>query len=481
MPTRKTLNFAIMKRKNTILISLLMLLVVAVIIFNQRNIFSISHKYKKTEFLAEVDQAMRKALKEIDYELFNKCVMHSEDSTYIDELLRDFEKMKMENDTLNSDYEDLEEIDRYESLMLKYLVESKSNFDFQSLGSHFVDSVVRSCFEQFAIDATYELGLYRPLESHFLFQTTGKYEQELLNEGVRFEVFSPRSGDVPIFDQMIVYFPDLDSWLTKQNTSLYILITIVSLFLIFSIVIAFIIFKRQRELANFKSSLINNMTHELKTPVSTIGLACEALQDPNFDKNDALINTYIRIIKEENDKNKQMIDNVLNIVRNDKKLKSNEEDVHINQALQAIVSMYKLTAEKKNAHISLLLNAKDDLIWADKVHISNALSNIIDNALKYSPRNPEITIATRNNAKGKIFISIKDNGIGIKKADQKKIFDEFFRVDTGNIHSVKGHGLGLHYVKQVVDWHHGKITVESRLGEGTNFVISLPLKKINIK
>lgn len=174
-----------------------------------------------------------------------------------------------------------------------------------------------------------------------------------------------------------------------------------------------------------------------------------------------------------------MIENVLNIVRNEKKMKANLEDMHINTALEAIASMFKLTAQKKNAHITLQLNAKDDLIWADKVHMSNALSNIVDNALKYSPKDPEINITTRNNSKGMIIISIKDNGIGISRSDQKRIFDEFYRVDTGNIHTVKGHGLGLHYVKQVVDFHHGKITVESKLGEGTNFIISLPLKKIN--
>lgn len=172
-----------------------------------------------------------------------------------------------------------------------------------------------------------------------------------------------------------------------------------------------------------------------------------------------------------------MIENVLNIVRNEKKMKANLEDMHINTALEAIASMFKLTAQKKNAHITLQLNAKDDLICADKVHMSNALSNIVDNALKYSPKDPEINITTRNNSKGMIIISIKDNGIGISRSDQKRIFDEFYRVDTGNIHTVKGHGLGLHYVKQVVDFHHGKITVESKLGEGTNFIISLPLKK----
>ena len=465
-----------MKRRNTILISLLLLLIVGVIIINQRNILSISHKYQKTEFLAEVDQAMRKALKEIDYELFDQCVMHSENMTISEELLREFETLKMKKDTIANNYDDLEEIDRYESLMLKFLMESKSEFDLQSLGVHFVDSVVGSCFSQFAIDAPYELGLYYPLESRFLFQTTGQYEKELLNEGIRFEVFSPKSGDVPSYDQIIVYFPNIDAWLTQQNIGIYLSKIIASAILIFCIIVALIILKRQRELNDMKSSLVNNMTHELKTPVATISLACEALQDPDVEKNDELVNTYIRIIKEENEKNKELIEEVLTIVRAEKQMIAERKDVYIHKTLKAIASMYKLRAQKRNAHITLQLDAKDDLVFADKIHIGNALSNIVDNALKYSPHNPEIVITTSNNDKGMIIINIKDNGIGISKDDQKKIFDEFYRVDTGNIHNVKGHGLGLHYVKQVVDYHHGKITVESKLGEGTTFVISLPLK-----
>lgn len=471
-----------MKRKATIQISILILFIAIVLVINQRDILSINHKYKKTEFMAEVDLAMRKALKEIDYELFDQCVIHSDDTIFKKEMLRDFEELKMnrKQDTIRNYYDDLEEIDRYESLMLRYLIESKAMFDYQTLGVTYVDSVVNACFRHFAIEVPYELGLYCPLESRFLFQTTGNYKQELLSEGVRFEVFSPRKGNIPNFDQIIIYFPQLDSWLAKQNSEIYLLKIIVCLIVISCLVFMFFIIKRERELAELKNSLINNMTHELKTPIATIALACEALQDPGFEKNDELVSTYIRIIREENNKNKEMIENVLNIVRNEKKMKANFEEVHINQALEAIVSMYKLPAQKKNANITLNLNAKDDLVLADKVHISNALSNIVDNALKYTPNNPEISITTRNSSKGMIFVSIKDNGIGISRSDQKRIFDEFYRVDTGNIHTVKGHGLGLHYVKQVIDFHHGKISIESKLGEGTNFIISLPLKKINI-
>lgn len=472
-----------MKRKAAIQISILLLLVLIVPFLYQYDTLNMSHKYKKTEFMGEVDMAMRKALKEIDYELFEQCVIHSSDTSFKKEMLRDFEtlKLKRKQDSIYSQYEDLEEIDRYESLMLRYLVESKAVFDYKTLGVSYVDSVVGSCFEQFAINVPYELGLYCPLESRFIFQTTGNFEQQLLNEGVRFEVFSPRQGDIPNFDQIIVYFPNLDSWLAKQNRDLYLLKIIVFIIVLFCIITTFMILKRQRELNDLKTNLVNNMTHELKTPVSTIKLACEALQDPTFEKNEELVNTYIHIIQVENEKNQEMIENVLDIVRNEKRMTANVEEMHVNRTLEAIAAMYKLSAQKKNAHITLLLNAKNDLIMADKVHMSNALSNIVDNALKYSPHNPEIIITTRNNAKGQIFISVKDNGIGIRKSEQKRIFDEFYRVDTGNIHDVRGHGLGLHYVKQVIDFHHGKITVDSKLGEGANFTISLPLKKINIK
>lgn len=477
--TKKYNNFARMKRRTTIQFTLLLLFIAVAIFFNQRDILSINHKYKKTEFMAEVDLAMRKALKEIDYELFDQCIMHSSDTNFRKEILRDFEELKLakKQDTTSSYYEDLEEIDRYESLMLRYLVESKAMFDYQTLGFSYVDSVVNACFKHFAIEVPYELGLYCPLESRFLFQSTGGYEQQLLNEGVRFEVFSPRKGDIPSYDQMIVYFPNLDKWLTKQNREIYVLKLIICLVVLFCLVIMYLILKRERELNDMKESLVNNMNHELKTPISTIQLACEALQDPSYAKNDELVDTYIRIIKEENEKNKQLIEDMLSIVRTEKKLKANYEDMYINKALEAIAAMYKLPAQKKNAQIKLLLNAKNDLIFADKTHIANALSNIVDNALKYTTHNPQITISTRNNAKGWIIIIIKDNGIGISHANQKHIFDEFYRVNTGNIHDVKGHGLGLHYVKQVIDYHHGKIRVMSKLNEGSSFIVSLRLKK----
>lgn len=478
--TKKSI-FVPMKHKAHIPIALLMLLITAAILINQYGILRMSHNYKKTEFLAIVDQAMKKAVKEIDYELFDQCVMHNSDTAFRNETLLYFEDLKTRSkqNTTNSHYNDLEEIDRYESFMLRYLVESTDMFDYQALDVKFVDSVIRSCFQHFAIEASYELGLYCPLESNFLFQTTGKYEQELLKDGVRFEVFSPQKGTIPCYDQIIVYFPELDAWIAKQNHKNYFLKSIICLIFLSCILLMFIIIKRDRELSELKHSLVNNMTHELKTPISTISLACEALEDTNIEKDANLINTYIRIIKEENEKNKELIECVLNIVRTTKKVQVNYEDTYINQSLKTIVSMHQLPAQKKKAHISLQLDAENDLVCADKIHIGNALSNILDNALKYSRENPEIVISTRNNSEHTITISIRDNGMGIRKKDQKRIFDEFFRIDTGNIHNVKGHGLGLHYVKQVIEFHHGKINVDSKLNEGSTFTITLPLKKFN--
>lgn len=465
-----------MKRKSTILISLLLMLILGVIFLSQHNILSISHKNKKTEFLGEVDLAMRKALKEFDYKLFDQCVIHSEDMTISEELLRDFESLKMGKDTTSNDYGDLEEIDRYESLMLKFLVESKSKFDFQSLGMHFVDSVVNSCFKQFAINASYELGLYYPLESRFIFQTTGRYEKELLRDGVRFEVFSPKLGDVPSFDQLIVYFPDLDSWIAKQNARLYLSRMIVSAVLIFCIIAILVVLKRQRELANMKSNFINSMTHEIKTPVATISLACQALQDDSIKKDDALVHTYLNVVAEENDRIKQLVEEVLNLVRVGEKKSPNAIEMSVHKTIEDIAKMHELPAKEKGGEIILQFNATNDLIVGDKIHIGNAISNLIDNALKYGRKNPTVTISTEN-TENSIVINVKDNGIGIRKIDQHKIFDEFYRVDTGNIYDVKGHGLGLNYVKHVAEFHQGSIKVKSELHHGSTFIFTLPLKK----
>jgi len=230
----------------------------------------------------------------------------------------------------------------------------------------------------------------------------------------------------------------------------------------------------QKKVAEIKNDLINNITHEFKTPISTIALAAEALKEPELNKDRAAIEKYSTMIEEENDRLKNMVDSLLNtalIENGEYSLEKSEID--INSLIENLVNRNKLRLETTNGEIILELLAEDHQIFADQHHITNILNNIIDNAIKYSSHKPLIKISSVNEGEG-ISISISDNGIGIDKHQQKKIFDTFYRVPTGNIQDVRGYGIGLSYVKKLVEAHGGTITVESKLNKGTIFNLFLP-------
>ncbi len=226
-----------------------------------------------------------------------------------------------------------------------------------------------------------------------------------------------------------------------------------------------------------KNDFINNMTHEFKTPVSTIALACEALQDKHIEKSPELYNTYLNIINEENKRLGSIAENVLQTAIIDKgKLTLKIEEVDINQIIEDTLKTLDIQIKKKNARIKISKEATHTIIQCDAVHVRNVLSNLLDNALKYTPDTPIIHLKTDNYDKG-VVISIKDNGIGINKANQKKIFERLYRVPLGNVHNVKGFGLGLSYVKTIVEMHGGKVKVDSELKKGSTFSVLLPFAK----
>jgi two-component system phosphate regulon sensor histidine kinase PhoR len=234
---------------------------------------------------------------------------------------------------------------------------------------------------------------------------------------------------------------------------------------------------KQKKLSDVKNDFINNMTHELKTPISTVSLASEMLSDSSIEKSKERSDHYIRIIKEENQRLGLLVENILQTAVLDKgqfKLRMQEVDLH--EIIDRAISNIRLQVEKREGEIHLEKNAKDNILNADRVHLTNIIYNLVDNALKYSEHKPNIKIATEN-INGGIQISISDNGIGISKENQKKIFDTFYRVPTGNIHNVKGFGLGLSYVKAAVEKHQGTVRVESEIGKGSTFKIFIPLSR----
>ncbi len=216
------------------------------------------------------------------------------------------------------------------------------------------------------------------------------------------------------------------------------------------------------------------MTHELKTPISTISLACQVLGDHEVEKTPAMVENYIKVINEENKRLGLVVESVLQTAIIDKgELKLKSEIVDIHEVLETLVNNMKIQADRIGGEILTDLKAEKCVIHADKVHITNVVMNLIDNSLKYCEENPIVKIATRSFSEG-ISISVQDNGIGISPENQKKIFDKLYRVPTGNIHNVKGFGLGLSYVKAIVEKHNGTVNLVSEPGKGSRFDIFLP-------
>lgn len=246
---------------------------------------------------------------------------------------------------------------------------------------------------------------------------------------------------------------------------------------IFTIYIVF----RQKKLTEMKNDFINNMTHEFKTPISTISLAAQMLRDPAVGKSSAMFQHISGVINDETKRLRFQVEKVLQMSMFDRQkasLKMKELDA--NELIGGVINTFALKVERYNGKIEPELNATDPIIFADEMHITNVIFNLMDNAVKYKHPDSELLLIVKTwNEPGKLMISIQDNGIGIKKENLKKIFEKFYRVHTGNLHDVKGFGLGLAYVKKIIVDHKGTIRAESGLNVGTKFIIALPLLKIN--
>lgn len=236
---------------------------------------------------------------------------------------------------------------------------------------------------------------------------------------------------------------------------------------------------KQKKLSDIKNDFINNMTHEFKTPIATISLAVDAMKNEKVLQNREKIAYFSGIIKEENQRMNRQVETILKASQLEKQeVELNLKPLHAHAIIKDVADNFALQLEEKKGHAELLLNADQDLVDADEVHFSNLVNNLIDNAIKYSKDNTPVfvKISTQSNAKS-LFIRVEDNGIGMNRETLKRVFERFYRAHTGNIHNVKGFGLGLSYVKTMVEAHHGQIRVDSTLGRGSIFTIELPLKK----
>jgi two-component system, OmpR family, phosphate regulon sensor histidine kinase PhoR len=234
---------------------------------------------------------------------------------------------------------------------------------------------------------------------------------------------------------------------------------------------------RQKKMSEIKNDFINNMTHEFKTPLATISLAVDALRNEKVIEDRSKMNYFSGIIKEENKRMNKHVETILQAALMDRQeVQLNKVPLDVHDMIHEVLDNYTLQLNEKNGEVDLNLNATTHQVEADQVHFRNVISNLIDNAVKYSSENLLLKITTQSNARN-LIIRFEDNGIGMSKETVRKIFEKFYRAHTGNIHNVKGFGLGLSYVKTIVDAHHGKIKVESVQGRGSTFTLEIPLAK----
>ncbi len=266
--------------------------------------------------------------------------------------------------------------------------------------------------------------------------------------------------------------------IAKSFTPVLILSMVLILIILGTFIYSIRVIQNQKKNTRIKTDFINNMTHELKTPIATIGLACEALTDKNIKLDNTSQNRFLKTIKSENERLGKLVENVLESsvsVKASPELKL--EVFNIEEVIKKAIKSIQLSYNTRNGKIKTDFLAQNKIIEADKLHITNVIHNLLDNSLKYSSKSPLVTISTRD-VIGGLIIRIKDNGIGIAKDNHKRIFEKLFRVPTGDLHNVKGFGLGLSYVKSIIDLHKGKIMVESTLGNGSTFTINLKSSKI---
>lgn len=330
---------------------------------------------------------------------------------------------------------------------------------------------------QQGLSLPYGFALIDTVSNKVLHQNEGfEYTEEVVKDGFQLALIGNQSGSLG--EIMLIHFPSKNDYLLKELSQVLIasfaLIAIVATCFWFAIRTIL----RQKRLSEIKNDFINNMTHEFKTPISNVSLAIEALQSFGMMAKPETTQKYLDIAKNENSRLGKQVEKVLQMALLEKEeFKLKIKPISFHDIVEEVISSFKLQVEQKGGSIQTELRAANDLLEADELHLTNVLFNLVDNATKYSPENPEITIQTENTQEG-LKIAVIDKGIGIAKDQISRIFQKFYRVPTGNLHNVKGFGLGLSYVGQIVQKHQGQIDVRSQYQQGSRFEIILPYKQL---
>ncbi len=277
------------------------------------------------------------------------------------------------------------------------------------------------------------------------------------------------------FYRLMVSFPSKKQYILSKILGITMLSVIFTLIIIIAYLSAINQLIKQKQISEIKTDFINNMTHEFKTPIATINLALDAIKNPKILGDTEKVQRYLQMIREENKRMHSQVENVLQISKLDRKeLDITKDQANIHDIIEDAIEHVHLIIEAREGHLTRHFHATRTTTLLNDVHFTNVLVNILDNAIKYSEGEPEIDVYTEN-VKDFILIKISDKGLGMSKTTQKRIFEKFFREHTGDLHNVKGHGLGLAYVKRIIDDHNCNIYVESEKGKGSTFIIKMPL------
>ncbi len=336
------------------------------------------------------------------------------------------------------------------------------------LGS--LSTILDSSFKRKGLNVDYEFAI-SDFEGQFSYISDSTLEKEVFIDSYRRAVFL--NGPKRMY-YLHIYIPNKFSYLIQSFWSILSISILIILIISSCFLYALSIILKQKKLSEVKNDFINNMTHELKTPISTVSLALEALVKFDLRKNEDKTIRYLEICRHENKRLGEMVEKVLNIATYQRgEIKLKKVTLNLHELIEDVYTNILVQVQQNNGRIDLKLEALDKIILVDKIHFTNILFNLLDNANKYYKESPMIEIRTYNDLDW-IYIDIEDKGIGINKENLKKIFDRFYRVPTGNLHNVKGYGLGLSYVIDIVRFHDGKIDVKSEIGSGTCFTIQIP-------
>lgn len=437
-------------------------------------IFKVEEENYSTDYLIYTNSILRE-----DYKLASPFMPGNKDSIEFKKLINKKVTKLVRNkyvdgkpNSLEEGYEkinSLSEIDRV--LISDYVMDAANNIPIHHrVQNDEIKNLIESEIRKRNIKSEFEFGIFNDL-----LPTKIKSEDFSLNADSTYGISIFDYNDNSLNYNLYVSFTDKKSQILSSIAFMGGMSIIFTLIIVLAFASAISQLIKQRQISEIKTDFINNMTHEFKTPIATINLALDSMNNPKIFGNADMVMRYHKMIRDENKRMHAQVENVLRM----SKLERNELDISkerlkLHDIITQAISHVNLIVQNRNGYINTHLEAKKSSILANGSHFTNVVVNILDNAIKYSTGEPKIDVYTEN-IKNFIILKVKDQGNGMSKTVQKHIFEKFYREHTGDVHNVKGHGLGLAYVKQIVDDHHGEITVESEKGKGSTFIIKLPL------